>query len=124
MNTLSILKRIWSNRWLTNDGELVKLLEAKLRKYLGIKSLSLVSNGTFALQIAIKALNLHGEVITTPFTFAATTNALLWEGLTPVFADIDRETYNIDPADVERKITKKTSAILACSCIRQSMLCA
>jgi len=66
------LKRIWSNRWLTNDGELVKLLEGELKDYLGIKQLSLLSNGTLALQIALKALGLRGEVITTPFTFAAT----------------------------------------------------
>lgn len=110
---IKYLKRIWSSRWLTNDSELVKLLEAELKKYLGIRRLSLVSNGTLALQIALRALDLRGEVITTPFTFAATTNSLIWEGLTPVFADIDNETYNIDPADIERKITKKTSAILA-----------
>jgi dTDP-4-amino-4,6-dideoxygalactose transaminase len=72
-----------------------------------------MSNGTLPLQIALRALEINGEVITTPFTFAATTNVLLWEKLTPVFADIDAETYNIDPSDVEKKITDKTSAILA-----------
>lgn len=110
---IEYLKRIWSTSWLTNDGDLVRLLEEELRQYLGIDKISLLSNGTLALQIALKALHIRGEVITTPFTFAATTNALLWEGLTPVFADIDSETYNIDPADVERKITNKTRAILA-----------
>jgi dTDP-4-amino-4,6-dideoxygalactose transaminase len=107
------LKRIWSTRWLTNNGEFVQLLERKLEEYLKIKNLVLVSNGTLALQLALKALDLKGEVITTPFTFVATTNVILWEGLTPVFADIDPETFNIDPKEVEKKITERTSAILA-----------
>ena len=107
------LKRIWTTRWLTNDGEFVQQLERRLEEYLKIKDLTLVSNGTLALHVAIKALDLKGEVVTTPFTFPATTNAILWEGLTPVFADIDAETFNINPSDVESKITKKTSAILA-----------
>jgi dTDP-4-amino-4,6-dideoxygalactose transaminase len=107
------LRKIWANHWLTNDGEFVQLLGTRLEEYLGVKNLVLVSNGTVALQLALKALELKGEVITTPFTFAATTNVLLWEGLIPVFADIDPETYNIDPRKVEEKITDKTSAILA-----------
>jgi len=107
------LKRIWASRWLTNDGEFVQLLQKRLQEYLKVKNLVLVSNGTLALHIALKALNIKGEVITTPFTFSATTNVILWEGLTPVFADIDAETYNIDPEDVEKKITDRTSAILA-----------
>ena len=107
------LKKIWDSHWLTNDGELVQLLAKRLEDYLKIKNLVLMSNGTLTLQIALKALGIKGEVITTPFTFAATTNVLLWEGLTPVFADIDGETYNLDPVDVEKKITDKTSAILA-----------
>ncbi len=107
------LKKIWDSHWLTNDGELVQLLAKRLEEYLKIKNLVLMSNGTLTLQIALKALDIKGEVITTPFTFAATTNVLMWEGLTPVFADIDSETYNIDPIDVEKKITDKTSAILA-----------
>lgn len=110
---IKYLKRIWSTRWLTNDGEFLQLLQRKLEEYLGVKSLVLVANGTVALQLALKALELGGEVITTPFTFSATTNVILWEGLTPVFADIDPETFNIDSRDVERKITEKTSAILA-----------
>jgi dTDP-4-amino-4,6-dideoxygalactose transaminase len=110
---IEYLKKIWANVWLTNDGELVQLLCNKLEDYLKVKNLVLMSNGTVTLQTAFKALAVKGEVITTPFTFAATTNVLLWEGLTPVFADIDMETYNIDPKDVERKITDKTSAILA-----------
>ncbi|MGA2387232.1 MAG: DegT/DnrJ/EryC1/StrS family aminotransferase [Candidatus Bathyarchaeia archaeon] len=106
------LKKIWANRWLTNDGEFVQLLGKRLEDYLKVKNLVLMSNGTLTLQTALKALDIKGEVITTPFTFAATTNVLLWEGLTPVFADINPETYNIDPVDVEKKITNKTTAIL------------
>lgn len=107
------LKKIWATRWLTNEGKFVQQLESRLEEYLKAENLLLVSNGTLALHLALKALDLKGEVVTTPFTFPATTNVLLWEGLTPVFADIDSETYNIDPVDVERKITEKTSAILA-----------
>jgi dTDP-4-amino-4,6-dideoxygalactose transaminase len=110
---LAYLKRIWATRWITNDGELVQLLGKMLGERLKTMGLVLMSNGTLAIQIALHALGIKGEVITTPFTFAATTNVLLWQGLTPVFADIDPQTFNIDPADVERKITDKTSAILA-----------
>ena len=107
------LKKIWSTRILTNNGEFAQALELKLASYLGAKNLLLVSNGTLALQLALRALMIKGEVITTPFTFAATTNSILWERLTPVFADIDPETYNINPKDVEKKITTRTSAIMA-----------
>ena len=107
------LKKIWENNWVTNHGELVTELEARLTDYLEVENLLLVTNGTLALQLLLKTLNLKGEVITTPFTFAATTNVLLWDKLTPVFADIDPYTHNIDPQDVERKITDKTTAILA-----------
>lgn len=107
------LKEIWSNGWITNNGKFVQLLEKELEKYLGVKNLLLVSNGTLALQIALKSLEISGEVITTPLTFAATTNAIIWENLTPVFADIDFQTYNIDPRDIEKKINDNTSAILA-----------
>jgi len=110
---IEYLKKIWASGWLTNNGEFVQLLEKKLEEYLGVKNLVCVTNGTLALQLALKVYKLKGEVITTPFTFAATTNVILWEGLTPVFADIDPETFNIDPKDVEKKITDKTSAILA-----------
>lgn len=109
---INYLKKIWETRWVTNNGEFVQLLEKELQDYLRVKNLIVVSNGTLALQLALKAFDLKGEVITTPFTFAATTNVLLWEGLEPVFADIDPQTFNIGPQDVERKITKKTSAIL------------
>ncbi len=110
---LKYLRLIWKERWLTNDGELLQLLENDLKNYLKIENLIAVANGTLAIQIALKSLKIKGEVITTPFTFSATTNTILWEGLTPVFADINEETFNIDPVDVERKITDKTSSILA-----------
>jgi len=110
---IEYLKKIWASKWLTNNGEFVQFLEKRLEEYLKVKNLVLVTNGTLALQLVLKALNIKGEVITTPFTFAATTNVILWEGLFPVFADIDSNTYNIDPNDVEKKITDKTSAILA-----------
>lgn len=110
---IGYLKKIWSSKCLTNNGEFVQSLEVKLREYLGIENLALVSNGTLALHLALKALGLKGEVITTPFTFAATTNVILWEGLTPVFSDIDSQTFNINPDDIKKRITSKTSAILA-----------
>src|SRR5689334_2024340 len=83
------LDRIWDKNWLTNNGPLVKELEEKLKNYLGVKHFFFTSNGTIAMQIAIKALELTGEVITTPFTYVATTNSIIWEGCTPVFVDID-----------------------------------
>lgn len=109
----SYMSSIWERQWLTNNGPLVNEFELKLKNYLHIKHLLYVSNGTMALQIAIKALDLKGEIITTPFSFVATTNSIVWEGCTPVFVDIDEETFNIDPAKIEAAITPKTSAILA-----------
>lgn len=110
---IKYLKKVWTNNWVTNKGEFVIKLEKELERYLKIKNLLAVANGTLAMQLAFKALKLKGEVITTPFTFPATTNSLIWEGLKPVFADIDPQTFNIDPKEIEKKITKKTSAILA-----------
>ncbi|MCD6012869.1 MAG: DegT/DnrJ/EryC1/StrS family aminotransferase [Flavipsychrobacter sp.] len=107
------LKGIWERNWLTNNGPLVNDLELKLKEYLDAKHLLYMNNGTIALQIAIKALELKGEIITTPFSFVATTSAIVWEGCEPVFADIDKQTFNIDPASIEQLITPKTSAILA-----------
>ncbi len=107
------LRRIWSSNWLTNDGEFVQLLRAKLEDHLRVRNLVLVVNGTLALHLALRALEVKGEVITTPFTFSTTTNVILWEELTPVFADIDPQTFNIDPKAVESKITERTGAILA-----------
>lgn len=106
------LDRIYKSNWLTNHGPLVQELERRLEDYLGVKNLILVSNGTSALQIAYKTLEISGEVITTPFSFVATTSSLVWDGLKPVFADINPKTFNIDPTQIESKITKETSAIL------------
>jgi len=107
------LQKIWSNGWVTNYGPLVQELEEKLKGYLGVRHLFFVSNGTIALQIAIKALELKGEIITTPFSYVATTSSIVWEGCNPVFADIDQETLCIDPERILEKITPRTSAILA-----------
>jgi dTDP-4-amino-4,6-dideoxygalactose transaminase len=107
------LDGIWERNWLTNNGPLVNDLEMKLKDYLGLKHLLYLSNGTIAIQIAIKALGLTGEVITTPFSYVATTSSLVWEGCKPVFADIDPKTLNIDPAKIEERITPQTTGILA-----------
>lgn len=104
---------IWKRNWLTNMGPLASELEMKLKDYLGVKYLLYVTNGTVALQMAIKALDLRGEIITTPFSFVATTSSIVWEGCTPVFVDIDEHTLNIDPSKIEAAITSKTQAILA-----------
>lgn len=106
------LEQIWENRWLTNNGPLHQQLEKELADYLGVKYISLFSNGTLALMTALQALNIQGEVITTPFSFVATTHALWWNKITPVFADIDPVFMNLHPAKVEAAITEKTTAIL------------
>jgi dTDP-4-amino-4,6-dideoxygalactose transaminase len=107
------VRGIWQRQWLTNNGPLVNDLELKLKQYLGVDHLLYMNNGTTALQIAIKALELKGEIITTPFSFIATTSSILWEGCKPVFVDIDRGTLNIDAGLIEAAITPATSAILA-----------
>lgn len=107
------LQQIWKNEWLTNMGPMANELENQLKEHLGVRHLHFVTNGTVALQMAIKALNLKGEIITTPFSFVATTSSIVWEGCKPVFADIHPKTLNIDPEKIEEKITKHTSAILA-----------
>ncbi len=104
---------IWERNWLTNNGPLVNELELKLKEYLDVPYLLYLGNGTIALQIAIKALDLKGEIITTPFSYVATTSSIVWEGCKPVFADIDPLTLNIDPEKIEAAITPDTSAILA-----------
>ena len=104
---------IWERQWLTNNGPLVNELELKLKKYLQVEHLLYVANGTLALQIAIKALDLKGEIITTPFSYVATTSSIVWEGCKPVYTDIDPQTFNIDPSKIEAAITPQTSAILA-----------
>lgn len=107
------IDQIWDRQWLTNNGPLVNELEDNISSHLASRPMTYVCNGTIALQIAIKALDLKGEVITTPFSFIATTSSLLWEDCTPIFVDIDPHTLNIDPKLIESKITNKTSAILA-----------
>lgn len=107
------LAGIWEREYLTNNGRLVQKLEKKLTEYLEVDFLSFVSNGTVALQIAMNALEINGEVITTPFSFVATTSSIVWEGNTPVFVDVDPQTFNINPAGIEAAITDKTTAILA-----------
>lgn len=107
------LEGIWERQWVTNNGPLVQELEEKLKNYLGVKHLLFVGNGTIALQIALKALAVQGEIITTPFSYVATTNSILWEGSKPVFADIKDTDLNIDPAKIECLITPDTVAILA-----------
>lgn len=110
------LKGIWKRNWLTNNGPLVNELEMNLKEYLGVSNLLFVTNGTIALQLAIKALDLKGEILTTPFSYVATTSSIVWEGCTPVFVDIDPETLNLDPSKIESAITPNTSAILATHC--------
>lgn len=107
------VKGIWQRQWLTNNGPLVNELELKLKEYLQVPHLLFLSNGTIALQIAIKALKLSGEIITTPFTYIATTSSIVWEGCTPVFVDINSRTLNIDASKIEAAITEKTTAIIA-----------
>jgi dTDP-4-amino-4,6-dideoxygalactose transaminase len=110
------IDQIWERNWLTNNGPLVNELELELKRYLGLDHLLFVSNGTIGLQFAINALGLEGEIITTPFSYVATTSSIVWEGCTPVFADIDPSSLNIDPKEVEAAITSDTSAILATHC--------
>lgn len=107
------IKQIWDRNWLTNNGPLVNELELRLKEYLNTDHLLYLNNGTIALQIAIKALQLKGEIITTPFSYIATTSSIVWEGCTPVFVDIDPQTLNIDHTKIEAAITDSTSAILA-----------
>ncbi|HKC36956.1 MAG TPA: aminotransferase class I/II-fold pyridoxal phosphate-dependent enzyme, partial [Chitinophagaceae bacterium] len=110
---IAILKRAWDKGWVTNNGELVLELEQKLKEYLGAKHLLFTSNGTVVLQMALKAYNITKEVITTPFSYVATTNAILWEGCTPVFVDIRPDDLCIDADKIENAITENTQAILA-----------
>ena len=106
------LQEIWENKWLTNNGPLHQQLEKELAEYLGVKYISLFSNGTLALISALQALNITGEVITTPFSFVATTHSLWWNKITPVFVDIEPEYLNLDPAKIEAAITPQTTAIM------------
>jgi len=106
------IDEIYQNNWITNNGPLVQKLEKRLAKYLGVKNIVLVSSGTTALEIAYRTLDLKGFVVTTPFSFVATTSSLVTNNLFPVFADIDKETLNIDIQNIENVITPNTCAIL------------
>ncbi len=110
---IEYLEKIWESNWITNQGPLSEELESRLKDFLNVNNLLLVSNGTIALQLAIKALALKGEIITTPYSYVATTNSILWENCTPVFCDIENKTYCIDADLIESKITDNTSAIMA-----------
>ncbi|MFL1606247.1 DegT/DnrJ/EryC1/StrS family aminotransferase [Riemerella anatipestifer] len=110
---MSFVQRAYDKAWLTNRGELVLELEKKLKEYLNIKNIILTTNGTLPIQIAIKALNLKGEIITTPFSYVATTSSIVWENCKPVFVDIEPDYLTIDPLKIESAITSDTTAILA-----------
>lgn len=110
---VSYLEKIWASGQITNNGELLQFLEQRLKEFLGVKHLFLTANGTLSLQIALRALDIKGKVITTPFSYVATTGALLWEYCEPVFVDINHRDYCIDPEKIEAAITPETEAILA-----------
>ena len=106
------LEDIWKRKWITNNGHYHQLLEKALCEYLGVKYISIFTNGTLPLITALQALRIVGEVITTPYSFVATTHALWWNGIKPVFVDIDPETCNLDPDKIEAAITPQTTAIM------------
>lgn len=108
----SLLKEVWASKWITNNGSFHKRLEAALCEYLKVPYISLFTNGTLPLITALQALRITGEVITTPYSFVATTHSLWWNGIKPVFVDIDPATGNIDPDKIEAAITPKTTAIM------------
>lgn len=110
------LEKIWQNKVLTNGGPFHVELENELAKYLGVKHVSLFSNATIALVTALQALEITGEVITTPYSFVATAHSIIWNNLEPVFVDIERNGYNIDVTKIEEAITEKTSAIMPVHC--------
>lgn len=109
----SWVQKAFNNNWLTNRGELVKHLEEKLKDYLSVDWLTITNNGTIPIQIALKLLGKQGEIITTPFSYVATTSSIVWENCTPVFVDIESGYLTIDPNKIEEVITDKTTAILA-----------
>lgn len=111
-----MLKEIWKSKWITNNGDFHKQLETELASYLKVSFLSLFTNGTLPLITALQAMRISGEVITTPYSFVATTHALWWNGITPVFVDIDPQTCNIDVNKIEAAITSRTSAIMPVHC--------
>ena len=111
-----LLKQIWDSKWITNNGQFHKQLEAALREHLGVPQVSLFTNGTLPLLTALQALRITGEVITTPYSFVATTHSIWWAGCKPVFVDIDPRTGNLDPEKIEAAITPKTTAIMPVHC--------
>lgn len=113
---LPYLQQIWNSRVLTNGGPFHQQFERELCEYLGVPYLSLFANGTLALVTALQALRITGEVITTPYSFVATAHSLLWNGVKPVFVDIDPHTMNLDPAKIEAAITPQTTAIMPVHC--------
>jgi len=110
------LEKIWDNKILTNGGPFHQQLERELCDYLGVKHICLFTNGTIALVTALQALRITGEVITTPYSFVATAHSLLWNGIKPVFVDVDPNTLNLDPAKIEAAITPQTTAIMPVHC--------
>ena len=111
-----MLKEIWANKWITNNGQFHKQLEKALAEYLKVPYISLFTNGTLPLLTALQALRITGEVITTPYSFVATTHSIWWNGCKPVFVDIEEETCGIDPDKIEAAITPKTTAIMPVHC--------
>jgi len=110
------LEKVWASRTLTNGGEMHRQLEKALAEYLGVEYLALMANGTLALVTALQALRITGEVITTPYSFVATAHSLLWNGIKPVFVDVDPVSFNLDPARIEAAITPQTTAIMPVHC--------
>lgn len=109
---MRILKRAWDKRWITNNGELLQELEEKLKSFLGLDHFLFCGNGTIVLQMALKAIGKSGDVITTPFSYVATTNAIIWEQFRPLFVDIHSSDLNVDADKIEASITENTVAIL------------
>ncbi|MBO4690510.1 MAG: DegT/DnrJ/EryC1/StrS family aminotransferase [Paludibacteraceae bacterium] len=112
----SMLKEIWNSKWITNNGQFHKQLETELCKYLKVPYISIFTNGTLPLLTALQALRITGEVITTPYSFVATTHSLWWNGIKPVFVDIEESTCGIDPDRIEAAITPRTTAIMPVHC--------
>lgn len=113
---IPFLEKIWDNKWLTNNGPFHQELESELCKFLGVEHISLFNNATIALITALQALRISGEVITTPYSFVATSHSILWNGLAPVFVDIEEGGFNIDAKKIEEAITPRTSAIMPVHC--------
>ncbi len=111
-----MLKEIWASKWITNNGQFHKQLEKALAEYLKVPYISLFTNGTLPLLTALQALRITGEVITTPYSFVATTHSIWWNGCRPVFVDIEESTCGLDPEKIEAAITPKTTAIMPVHC--------